>query len=242
MPAASSAANRAFSAAMTRACSATRAGFRPAGDRQRLGVVGQDLVGVAAAAGRLDHDLDRLVPVRPVGVAVQVAAEIAELEQAREGAGERRLDLAGVLAQLRLDEREAEEVVGLRLGGEGAQLGGVPGQRLAVLAEAQEALLGQAPALVAGHRPQPDVVLLGSGEVDPIGAGRASAGMAIRSTCGPRISRTADFWVPRLITRSTMPSEVKAAISAPGSLVSASRSRSPIDSRRRRNDPAGSID
>ena len=57
-----------------------------------------------------------------------------------------------VLAQLGLDERQAEEGVRLGLGGEGAQLGGVAGQRLAVLADPQEALLGQAPALVAGHR------------------------------------------------------------------------------------------
>ena len=56
-----------------------------------------------------------------------------------------------VLAQLGLDEGQAEERVRLGLGGEGAQLGLGAGQRLAVLADAQEALLGQAPALVAGH-------------------------------------------------------------------------------------------
>ena len=65
--------------------------------------------------------------------------------------GERRLDLAAVLAQLGLDERQAEERVGLGLGRERPQLGGVAGQRLAVLADPQEALLGQAPAPVAGH-------------------------------------------------------------------------------------------
>ena len=37
--------------------------------------------------------------------------------------------------------------------GERPQLGRVAGQRLAVLADPQEALLGQAPALVAGHAP-----------------------------------------------------------------------------------------
>ena len=57
-----------------------------------------------------------------------------------------------VLAQLGLDERQAEEGVGLRLGRERPQLGGGAGQRLAVLADAQEALLGQAPAAVAGDR------------------------------------------------------------------------------------------
>ena len=53
--------------------------------------------------------------------------------------------------------------------GERAQLGGVAGQRLAVLADPQEALLGQAPATVARHRAEPDVVFLGPGEVDPVG-------------------------------------------------------------------------
>ena len=123
-------------------------------------VVGQDLVGVAARPGVLGHDLDRVVAVGPVGVAVQVAAQVGLGDERRQPAGQRRLDLAGVLAQLGLDERQAEEGVGVGLGGEGAQLGVVAGQRLAVLADPQEALLGQAPALVAGHRPQADVVLL----------------------------------------------------------------------------------
>ena len=86
----------------------------------------------------------------------------AEVDERRQPAGQRRLDLAGVLAQLGLDERQAEEGVRLRLGRERPQLGVVAGQRLAVLADPQEALLGQAPALVAGHRPEPDVVLLGA--------------------------------------------------------------------------------
>ena len=86
-------------------------------------------------------------------------------------AGERRLDLAPVLAQLGLDERQAEERVRLRLGGERPELGGVAGERLAVLADAQEALLGQAPALVAGALAEADVVLLGAREVDAVGAG-----------------------------------------------------------------------
>ena len=141
-----------------------------AGDRERLRVVGQDLVGVAARAGGLGHDLDRVMAVGPVGMAVEVAAQVGQVDEGRQPAGQRRLDLAGVLAQLGLDERQAEERVRLGLGGERPQLGGVAGQRLAVLADPQEALLGQAPALVAGHRPQPDVVLLGAGEVDPVGA------------------------------------------------------------------------
>ena len=104
---------------------------------------------------------------------MQVAAQVGQVDELRQPAGQRGLDLAAVLAQLRVDERQAEERVRLGLGGEGAQLGGVAGQRLAVLADPQEALLGQAPAAVARHRPEPDVVLLGAGEVDPVGPGLA---------------------------------------------------------------------
>ena len=80
-----------------------------------------------------------------------------------------------VLAQLGLDERQAEEGVRLGLGGERPQLGVVTGEGLAVLVDAQEALLRQAPALVAGPRPEADVVLLRAGEVDPVRAGLARA-------------------------------------------------------------------
>ena len=67
-------------------------------------------------------------------------------------------------------------------------------------------------------------------------------GIDIRSTCGPRNSRTADLWPPRPITSSTTPRLVNRSIRAAGSSVSASRSRSPIVSLRRRNEPAGSIE
>ena len=53
-------------------------GREAAGDGQRLGVVGQDLVGVAAPAGGLGHHLDRVDAVGPVGVGVQVAAQVAD--------------------------------------------------------------------------------------------------------------------------------------------------------------------
>ena len=75
-----------------------------------------------------------------------------------------------VLAQLGLDEREVEERVRLFLGCERAELGGLAGERLAVLVDPQEAFLGQAPAAVAGALTQPDVVLLRAGEVDPVRA------------------------------------------------------------------------
>ena len=66
-------------------------------------------------------------------------------------------------------------------------------------------------------------------------------GMTIRSTCGPRSSRTAALCPPRLTTWSTTPERGEPRRSAPAaSSVSASRSRSPIVSRLRRNEPAGS--
>ena len=148
-------------------------GREPAGDRERLGVVGQDLVGVAAPPGGLGHDLDRVDAVGPVRVAVQVAAQVGDVDEGRQRARERRLDLAAVLAQLRLDERQAEEGVRLGLGRERPELGGVAGQRLPVLADPQEPLLRERPALVAGHRAQADVVLLRPGEVDAVRAGLA---------------------------------------------------------------------
>ena len=67
-------------------------------------------------------------------------------------------------------------------------------------------------------------------------------GMTIRSTCGPRISRTAALYPPRLTTESTSPNLVKRVDQRrPARSVSARRSRSPIDSCRRRYEPAGSM-
>ncbi len=71
-----------------------------------------------------------------------------------------RLDLAPILAQLGLDERQVEERVRLGLGGEGAQLGCRAADRFAILGEAQEALLREAPAAVAGQPAEADVVVL----------------------------------------------------------------------------------
>ena len=162
-----------------------------AGDRQRLRVVGQDLVGVAAPAGGLGHDLDRERAVRPFRVAVEVAAQVLEPDEGRQRAREGRLELARLLAQLRLDVRQAEEGVRLGLGLERPQFGRVAGQGLAVLADPQEALLGQAPALVAGHRAEADVVLLGAREMDAVGpalrrAARSSGPPAVRPATGSR--------------------------------------------------------
>ena len=66
-------------------------------------------------------------------------------------------------------------------------------------------------------------------------------GMTIRSTFGPRISVTLALACPAPTTRSTAPSAVNRAMTASGSSVSTSRSRSPMVSRRRRSEPACTI-
>ena len=107
VPAASSAANAGVERRDDRALLLDPLGDQAARDRERLRVVGQDLVGVATAAAGLGHDLDRVDAVGPVGVGVEVAAQVGLRDERRQPAGERRLDLAAVLAQLGLDERQA---------------------------------------------------------------------------------------------------------------------------------------
>jgi hypothetical protein len=106
-------------------------------------------------------------------VGVAIAPEVGLGNERRESPGPCRLDLTGVLAQLGLDERQIEERVRLGLGRERLQLRVRAGERLAVLADLQEAVLRQAPALVAGDRPEADVVLLRAREVDEVRPGLA---------------------------------------------------------------------
>ena len=179
------------------------------------------------------------VAVGPFGVAVQVAPQVGQGDEVRQRAREGGLELARLLAQLRLDVRQADEGVGLGLGREGPQFGRVAGQRLAVLADPQEALLGQAPALVAGHRAEPDVVLLGAGEVDavrPALARRDDHQVDLRTTAQPDRGLVAA--APEdLLDVADWPMNRSRIAGASG--VSARMSRSPMDSRRRRNEPAG---
>ena len=123
-------------------------------------------------------------------MAVEVAREVLEPDEVGEPGRQGGLDLTMVLAQLGLDEREPEEGVGIVFRGERPQLGVVAAERLAALTDAQETLLGQAPAHVPGALAETDVVLLRSGEVDAVRAG-GPGGITIRSTCGPRSTRTA---------------------------------------------------
>ena len=120
-------------------CSSTPVGGESTGDRERLAVVGEDLVGVTAAAGGFGHDLDAVRPVRPVRMAVEgVAAGILEPDEVGEPGRQGGLDLTMVLAQLGLDEREPEEGVGIVFRGERPQLGVVAAERLAALTDAEK--------------------------------------------------------------------------------------------------------
>ena len=84
-------------------------------------------------------------------------------------------------------------------------------------------------------------MLLRAGEVDPERAGLAGRH---RHQVDLRPAEQPDrrLVVPRPITSSTTPRLANRSMSAAASSVSASRSRSPIVSRRRRNEPAGSIE
>ena len=82
-------------------------------------VVGDREVGVAALAGSLGHLLERVAPVGEGRVAVEVAADVADLDQLGQLALLRGgLELAAALAQLGLDVGEAEPLVDLLLGRE----------------------------------------------------------------------------------------------------------------------------
>ena len=110
VPAASSAANRALSAAMIAALLLDPVGRQAAGDRERLRVVGQNLVGVAAPAAGLGHDLDRVDAVATSRNGCgRSPRRSAWVDQRWQLAGAGRLDLAAVLAELGLDERQVEE-------------------------------------------------------------------------------------------------------------------------------------
>ena len=86
-------------------------GVHSAGHRQGLRVVREREVLVALRRTGLEHLLDRVLPVRPGGVHLQVAAHVFEPDQVRERPLLRRLDLAPVLAQLGRDPRQAQHFV-----------------------------------------------------------------------------------------------------------------------------------
>ena len=74
----------------------------------RRGVVGDRDVPVAELPRGRRHLLDRVAAVRGGGVTVELAADVLHADKFRERPVARRLQLAAVLAQLRLDVLEAE--------------------------------------------------------------------------------------------------------------------------------------
>ena len=119
-------------------------------------VVGDREVGVAALARRLGHLLERVAPVGERRVAVQVAADVADLDQLRQLAVGRRGDLAVALAQLGLDVGEAEPLVDLLLGRVALDLAGL---------DLDDPVLGDREPLLDRPLAQLDVVLGRAGEV-----------------------------------------------------------------------------
>ena len=120
-------------------------------------VVGDRVVLVAARHRALEHLLERALAVgRPVRVRVQVAADVAQLDELRQLAAPRRLQLARVLAQLGRDRLVAEELVDVVLLGALEDLAGLD-VRHAVLRDREPA-----PHRLLAHR---DVVVLRAREV-----------------------------------------------------------------------------
>ena len=105
------------------------------GHRQRLRVVGDRDVLVAAPVRLGRHRLQRVAAVGGGGVHVQVAAEVGRRDQLRQAARLGRVDLALVLAQLRGNPRQAERVVDVLLGGARPP----PGRRRAASARTRSA-------------------------------------------------------------------------------------------------------
>ena len=142
-------------------------------DCQRLAVIGEDLVGIAATAPGLGHLLDGMHSIGPIRMGVAVPAQVGQRDERRQSADDGRLDLASVLSQLWLDERQVEEAVSLGLRRERSQLGVQPAERLAVVAQAKESLLRQRPASISCTTTQPDVVSFAPREVDEVCPGLA---------------------------------------------------------------------
>src|SRR5579859_4329501 len=124
---------------------------------QVVRVVGDGVVLVAARNRAFEHLLERALAVgRPVRVRVEVAADVAQLDELRQLTLPRRLELARVLTQLRRDRLVAEELVDRVLVGAAKDIPGLD-VRDAVLRDREPTPHG-----VLAHR---DVVVLRPGEV-----------------------------------------------------------------------------
>ena len=122
-------------------------------------MIGQRHVGVAARLRRLRHVLDGRGAIGPIGMDMQIAADVVDADQTRQRAGLGERDLAAVLAHFRRDIGKAELPVDLFLGSAGD----------APLARKQ-AIFVQFPFMVVGDAAQGDVMRLGAGKIEQRGA------------------------------------------------------------------------
>src|SRR5689334_20883005 len=120
------------------------------------GMVGDREVRVAPGPGGLGHLLERVVPVGEGGVGVEVAADVAELDQLRQLALAGSAELSATLAELRLDVGVAEPLVDALLGGAALDIAAL---------DLGDAVLGDGEASPDRVLAQLDVVVLGPGEV-----------------------------------------------------------------------------
>lgn len=129
-------------------------GGEAAGVFHALGVVADRNIGIAHADAVVGDLAQGERPVARVGVDVEVALDVAVIEDGREAVGEGELDLAAVLAHLGRNPGQAE-------GGVDLLLGGARDLPLAL----EDAVLGDLEAFVLGHGAELDVVGLGAREI-----------------------------------------------------------------------------
>ena len=79
-------------------------------------MIGERHVRIAAGARGNGHGLEAFGAVRPVGVTVEVAPKIFDLDEPRQRTGQGGFDLAGVFAQLGWDPRQVQGLVDVTLG------------------------------------------------------------------------------------------------------------------------------
>ena len=126
------------------------------GHGEIFGVVGDGNVAATAEYGGFGHFADGAGAVRLGGVHVDVAVEVGEGDELREGVSGGGLEFAAVFAELGRNVVEVEGVVDGFFG-----FGGDDG----VVFEAGEGVLGEGEAALDGALAEGDVVVLGAGEV-----------------------------------------------------------------------------
>ena len=118
-------------------------------------VVGDRVIRIALARGR-DHALERILPVAPRAMHVEIAAQIAERNGLRERAGERRIEFTDAEPHLGRDERQADRRIDLFLGA---------ARRIRTARDVEHAVLAHAQPLAHRVLAQLDVVLSRTGKV-----------------------------------------------------------------------------